>query len=561
MDALFIGNTIAIGKIQYIAQKKTRIPAGHHFLPEKEIQRILQARSTLTTKLEKIHQAALNALSQEDAAIFDMHIMLVNDEIVFQETADYLKAKHCSAEFAVEHIKLKYIESFSKLSDEYFVQRALDIRDVADQLIQTLNNKQNHYCFKEDTIALFDEITASEASNFNDPHIKGVISRKGSLTSHAAIILQSLNLPSVFTDIKAADGLTAIIDPIGNQLIIEPTVAEIAEYQRINHLMMQRRALLNKYADRPTLTADGQPIELAINISSPLEAKNNYHVGVGLFRTEFLYLKKQQEPSESSQVINYCLALSANPDKTTVIRTMDIGGDKQPGYFNVPKENNPFLGLRAIRLCLAREKLFRTQLRALLKASTQGKLAIMFPMISTLEELRTAKKILWEEKIALQKEGVEVSETIEVGIMIETPSAALLADKFAKEVDFFSIGTNDLIQYTMAADRTNETVANLYQTFNPAVLKLIAMSAKAAANQGIWCGVCGEMANDKAGAALLIGLGINELSITQRNILSMRHFISLLHKEKLSELADKALECDSADKVIELIKNNLDLLV
>ena len=560
-NALFIGNTIAIGKIQYITKQKVHIPAGRHFIPDKELERLNQAKRALTAKLEKIREAALSVLSPDEAAIFDMHIMLLNDEVVFQELCDFIKAKHCSAEFAVEHIKIKYIETFSKLADDYFVQRALDIRDVADQMIQCLNDKQNSYSFQEDAILLFDEITASEASSLTDPHIKGVISRKGSLTSHASIILQSLNLPTVFADVKAADGITAIVDPIGKQLIIEPEANETAEYQRINQLMILKRQTLEKYADRPTKTADNYPIELAINISSPLEAKNNYHVGVGLFRTEFLYLKKNQEPSESSQIINYCLALSANPDKTTVIRTMDIGGDKQLSYLDVAKENNPFLGLRAIRLSLAKEQLFRTQLRALLKASTQGKLAIMFPMITTLEELRSAKKMLAEEKNALLNEGVEVAEKIEVGIMIETPAASLIADKLAKEVDFFSIGTNDLIQYTLAVDRTNETVAELYQAFHPAVLKLIAMSAEAAAKQGIWCGVCGEMANDRIGAALLIGLGVNELSLTVHNVLSMRHFISLLRKEKLSELAAKALECDNAGKVSELIKNELDLLV
>jgi phosphotransferase system enzyme I (PtsI) len=358
---------------------------------------------------------------------------------------------------------------------------------------------------------------------------------------------------------KVENGVMVIIDGLEGQVIIDPSEDEIAEYHEKQKQYDKQKAEWAKLVNEKTFSSDNVQVELAANIGTPADVKGvleNGAEGVGLYRTEFLYMGRDQLPTEEEQFSAYKEVLEKMEGKPVVIRTLDIGGDKELPYLNLPKEMNPFLGFRAIRLCLEEQDIFRTQLRALLRASTFGNLKIMFPMIATLEEFRSAKSILLEEKEKLVKEGTEVSDNIEVGIMVEIPSTAVMADTFAKEVDFFSIGTNDLIQYTMAADRMNEQVSYLYQPYSPAILRLVKMVIDAAHKEGKWTGMCGEMAGDPIAIPILLGLGLDEFSMSATSVLPARSQILNLSKEKISVHLDEILQMDTMEDVVKFVEEN-----
>lgn len=457
-----------------------------------------------------------------------------------------------------------FITMFESMDNEYFRERAADIKDIKKRILaHLLGVKVNDpSTIDEQVVIIAEDLTPSDTAQLDRNFVKGFATNIGGRTSHSAIMARSLEIPAVvgtktiLEDVK--DGDMIILDGLEGNVIINPSADQVSHYEEVAKAYEAQKAEWAKLKNEKTVSKDGQHVELAANIGTPNDVEGvlgNGGEAVGLYRTEFLYMGRDNFPTEEEQFEAYKAVLEAMGEKPVVVRTLDIGGDKELPYLHLPKEMNPFLGYRAVRLCLDDTDLFRTQLRALLRASAYGKLRIMFPMIATLNEFRAAKALLLEEKAKLVSEGVTVSDEIEVGMMVEIPSAAVLADQFAKEVDFFSIGTNDLIQYTMAADRMNEKVSYLYQPYNPSILRLVKMVIDAAHKEGKWTGMCGEMAGDQTAIPLLLGLGLDEFSMSATSILPARSLISKLSKAEMAELAAEALNKSTVEEVIELVEN------
>ena len=441
-------------------------------------------------------------------------------------------------------------------------ERAADIRDVSKRVLAHILGVDlpNPSLINESAVIVGNDLTPSDTAQLNKEFVQGFVTNIGGRTSHSAIMSRSLEIAavvgtkSITEEVKQGDMI--IVDGMSGDVIIDPTEDELIAYQNKRERFFEDKKELQKLRDAETVTVDGEHAELAANIGTPDDlygVMENGAEGIGLYRTEFLYMGRDQMPTEDEQFEAYKKVLETMKDKRVVVRTLDIGGDKELPYLNLPKEMNPFLGYRAIRLCLDQQDIFRTQLRALLRASAYGKLNIMFPMVATIKEFRDAKAILLEEKDKLTSEGQEVADDIEVGIMVEIPSTAALADIFAKEVDFFSIGTNDLIQYTMAADRMSERVSYLYQPYNPAILRLVKQVIEASHKEGKWTGMCGEMAGDETAIPLLLGLGLDEFSMSATSILKARRQINGLSKNEMAELANRAINCATQDEVKELV--------
>jgi phosphotransferase system enzyme I (PtsI) len=442
-------------------------------------------------------------------------------------------------------------------------ERAADIRDVTKRVIAHLLGVQipNPSLISEEVVIIAEDLTPSDTAQLNRQFVQGFTTDIGGRTSHSAIMARSMEIPAVVGTKQATssieNGVMVIVDGLDGDVIIDPSSEVIAQYEEKKANYEAQKAEWAKLVNEPTVTKDGQHVELAANIGTPDDVKGVLENGgeaVGLYRTEFLYMGRDQLPTEDEQFDAYKTVLERMEGKPVVVRTLDIGGDKELPYLNLPKEMNPFLGFRAIRLCLEEQDIFRTQLRALLRASSYGNLKIMFPMIATVSEFREAKAILLEEKEKLVANGTQVSDSIEIGMMVEIPSTAVMADQFAKEVDFFSIGTNDLIQYTMAADRMNERVSYLYQPYNPAILRLISMVIDAAHKEGKWAGMCGEMAGDQIAIPLLLGLGLDEFSMSATSILPARTQIKDLSKEQAQSVKEKVLAMSTTEEVVEFVK-------
>ena len=452
---------------------------------------------------------------------------------------------------------------FEMMDDDYFRERAADIKDVSRRLLSNLLGKPlpNPALITEEVVVIADDLTPSDTAQLNKNLVRGFATNIGGRTSHSAIMARSLEIPAVvacktITD-EVQEGDMIILDGIEGIVEINPDEATIEKYKTKRDEYVAYREELKKLVNEKTVTTDGHHVELVANIGGANDlagVKDNGAEGVGLFRTEFLYMESAELPTEERQFEVYKEILESLEGKPVVVRTLDIGGDKEIASIEMPKEMNPFLGVRAIRLCFQREDIFRTQLRALLRASVYGDLRIMFPMIAALGEFRKAKGILMEEKEKLVAEGIEVSDTLQVGIMIEIPAAAILADQFAKEVDFFSIGTNDLIQYTFAADRMSSGVSYLYQPFNPSILRLVKHVIDAAHQEGKWVGMCGEMAGETLAAPLLLGLGLDEFSMSATSVLDQRKLIKNLSKAEMEVLASQAINCGTMEEVVELVK-------
>ncbi|MEJ9314852.1 phosphoenolpyruvate--protein phosphotransferase, partial [Priestia megaterium] len=446
----------------------------------------------------------------------------------------------------------------------YMKERAADIRDVTKRVLAHLLgvNVSNPSLISEEVVIIAEDLTPSDTAQLNRKFVKGFTTDIGGRTSHSAIMARSMEIPAVvgtktvMEDIQ--NGVLVIVDGLDGEVIVDPSEETVKAYEKKAAEYAEQKAEWAKLVNEKTVSADDHHVELAANIGTPEDVKGvleNGGEGVGLYRTEFLYMGREDLPTEEEQFTSYKTVLERMEGKPVVVRTLDIGGDKELPYLNLPKEMNPFLGFRAIRLCLEMQDMFRTQLRALLRASVYGNLKIMFPMIATVDEFRQAKAILLEEKAKLQQEGVQVSEDIEVGMMVEIPSSAVIADLFAKEVDFFSIGTNDLIQYTLAADRMNERVSYLYQPYNPAILRLVNMVIKAAHKEGKWVGMCGEMAGDEIAIPILLGLGLDEFSMSATSILKARSQIRQLSKADIEPHLDTILSMSSTEEVIEFVKS------
>jgi phosphotransferase system enzyme I (PtsI) len=531
---------------------------------EAEIAKLDAALAQSQSELETIKERTLQEMGEKKAEIFASHLLILNDPELIDPVKDKIRNEQVNAEFALDETASQFIAMFENMKSEYLQERAADMRDVTKRVLNHLLGLKfmSPAEISEETIVLAEDLTPSDTAQLNRKYVKGFATNIGGRTSHSAIMARSLEIPAVVgtKDVlsQAKSGDLIIVDGLDGAVFVNPSDEVVAEYRQKLQAYEKQREEWRKLRDEATVSTDGVHVELAANIGTPNDVAGvleNGGEGVGLYRTEFLYMGRDKLPSEDVQYNAYKTVLEKMEGKPVVVRTLDIGGDKELPYLDLPKEMNPFLGFRAVRLCLDRQDIFRTQLRALLRASVHGNLRIMFPMIATLGEFREAKAILLEEKAKLASEGVEVSEEIQLGIMVEIPSTAVLADQFAKEVDFFSIGTNDLIQYTMAADRMNERVSYLYQPYNPSILRLIKMVIDAAHANGRWAGMCGEMAGDATAIPLLLGLGLDEFSMSATSILPARSQISKLSRADMEKLAAQALDMQTAEEVVALVQS------
>jgi phosphotransferase system enzyme I (PtsI) len=554
---------IAIGKVYKFQQAEFSIEKQNISSVEKELEKLKSAIDHSERELEIIRDKTKETIDEEHAAVFDAHIQILKDPSIIDEVEKIVKEQRVNVEYAFHEVTNNYINMFESMEDEYMKERAADIKDVKKRVISHILDVKicDPSLIDEEVIVIAHDLTPSDTAQLNKKYVLGFATNIGGRTSHSAIMACSLEIPAVvgtktlLEEVK--DGELLIVDGINGHVILNPSEDELKEYKEKAKKYEEQKNMLKKFVDKKTRTMDGYEVELGSNIGSPNDLDgviSNGAEGIGLYRTEFLYMGKDHFPTEDEQFKAYKEVLEKMGDKPVVIRTLDIGGDKELSYMEMPKELNPFLGHRAIRLCLEKVDLFKTQLRALLRASAYGNLKIMFPMIATINDFKRAKEVLIGVKEEMIKEGIKISDNIEVGIMVEIPSTAILADQFAKEVDFFSIGTNDLIQYTFAADRMNEKVSYLYQPYNPSLLRLIKMVIDAAHKEGKWAGMCGEMAGSQLAIPLLLGLGLDEFSMSATKVLESRYLISKLNKKHTHDLVSKALQMNNNEDVVKLVE-------
>ena len=533
-----------------------------------EVARFKKVVEESTKELEKVRDKAKESLGPEEAQVFDAHLLFLSDPEFTGAIETEIKDQKINAEAALDETAQKFITIFEGMTDNAYMQeRAADVRDVSKRLMAHLLGKKlpDPAAIDHEVVVVAYDLTPSDTAQLNKKYVKGFVTDVGGRTAHSAIMARSLEIPAVVgtetitKDVK--DGDMLIADGLDGDAIINPTDAQIEEYTKKGEAFAKQKEEWKKLKNEPSVTANGKKFIIAANIGTPNDmkgVKENGAEAIGLYRTEFLYMDSKDFPSEEAQFDAYKKVIEDMDGKQTIIRTCDIGGDKHLDYWDLPEEMNPFLGVRAIRLSMQYKDIFRTQLRALLRASAYGPLGIMFPMIGTLGELREAKQILAEEKDKLAKEDVKIGDDLQVGMMIEVPAAAVLADQFAKEVDFFSIGTNDLIQYTMAADRGNDNVSYLYQPYNPSVLRLIKHTIDGAHENGIWCGMCGEAAGDDIMFPILLSMGLDEYSMSATSILRIRSLMKKINTDDIKELANKAcFVSETADENKKLVEETM----
>ena len=565
LQGIAASDGIAIAKVYTLTEPDLSFTKISVEDTDKEISRLEEALVVSTKEIELIKETALKNLGEEEAQVFEAHLMVLSDPELVGQVKDAITSQKVNAEHALKEVSDMFISIFAGMEDNpYMQERAADIRDVSKRILANLLGVKipSPATIKDEVVVVAGDLTPSDTAQLNRKYVKAFVTDIGGRTSHSAIMARSLEIPAIVGTKEitslAKDGDLIIIDGLSGDVFLNPSEEVVTEYRAKAEAFAAQQAEWEKLKDADTFTKDGHQVELAANIGTPKDLEGVIHngaEGVGLYRTEFLYMDSHDMPTEEDQFEAYKAVLEGMNGKPVVVRTMDIGGDKELPYLPLPHEMNPFLGYRAIRISLNEPEMFRTQLRALLRASVYGKLRIMFPMIATLNDFRGAKALLLEEKAKLVAEGVAVSDDIQVGIMIEIPAAAVLAHQFAKEVDFFSIGTNDLIQYTMAADRMNERVSYLYQPYNPSILTLIKHVIDSAHKEGKWAGMCGEMAGDQTAVPLLVGLGLDEFSMSASSVLKTRSLISKLTLEDMKALADKAInECATVQEVEALVE-------
>lgn len=534
--------------------------------PAEEIEKFNAALEKTKTDIEGVKERAAVRLSEEELAVFDAHLMMAGDPEFAAQIIGMIENDKVNAEYAADTVANQMVAMFESMDNDYFRERAADIKDVTYRLKCNLLGLTipDLSAINEDSIIVAYDLTPSDTAQLNE-FVKGFATSIGGKTSHSAIMANSLEIPAVVGcgDILSAvnHGDTLVLDALDGEVFVNPDEETIKKYEEKAKAYAEEKEALKVLVNAKSITKDGHQVELAGNIGGFKDVEGvlkNGGEGVGLFRTEFLYMDNDHFPTEDEQFEAYKSVLEGMQGRRVVVRTLDIGGDKKLSYFTFPEEMNPFLGYRAIRLCLDRTDIFRTQLRALIRASVYGRLCIMFPMIATVKEFRDAKAIFNEEKAKLIAEGVQVSDNIEVGMMVEIPAAAVNADNFAKEADFFSIGTNDLIQYSMAADRMSEHVSYLYQPYNPSVLRLIKMTIDGAHKEGKWAGMCGAMAGEPYAVPLLLGMGLDEFSMSATQILKARKMVTSLDKNEAAKLAEEALKQATAEDVLALVKKAVD---
>ncbi len=557
---------IAIGKVFKLESPVISVANTLKGSVEEEKTRFTSALEKTVSDINLVKERASANLSEDELAIFDAHLMMAQDPEYASQIVDMIGEGN-SADYSCKTVSDNMIAMFESMDNDYFRERAADIKDVSYRLLCNILGLQipDLTAINEEVIIVAHDLTPSDTASLNKTYTLGFCTAVGGRTSHSAIMARSLEIPAVVGTGNILEscnnGDMMILDAIDGLAIINPDEEELVAYKAKREAFLAEKEALKVLVHQKSVTVDGHEVELAGNIGGPNDVEgvlNNGGEGVGLFRTEFLYMNSTVDfPTEEEQFEAYKAVLEGMKGKKVVVRTLDIGGDKKLDYFSFPEEMNPFLGYRAIRFCLDRTDVFRTQLRALIRASVYGRLCIMFPMIATIQEFLDAKAIFEEEKAKLVSEGVAVADKIEVGMMVEIPASAVLADQFAKHADFFSIGTNDLIQYSMAADRMSEKVSYLYQPLNPSILRLVKMTIEGAHKNGKWVGMCGEMAGDAMAAPLLLGLGLDEFSMSATSILRARKIINGLSYEEMKELSAKAVECETEAQVSELVKNAL----
>ena len=532
--------------------------------PEAEEARFLAALDKTRQQILEIQKRLHDKIGAKQSLIFDAHLLVLEDPAVLEEVNRKIREEKLSSEYALYNATEKYAEALSAVDDSYLSERAADIRDVIQRVLGNLTGQSKQYGLKDLTepcIIVANDLTPSDTANLDSEKVLGFITEIGSKTSHTAILARSLQIPAVLGlgkdihELKA--GQSILLDGFNGFVVISPSDQLLFEYGQLVKRQNTIETSLQKIRTEPAKTLDNHSITLSANIERATDVQavlKSGATGVGLFRTEFLFINRTDLPDEEEQFQSYKKVSEALNPEPVIIRTLDLGGDKLLSHVNVSAEINPFLGWRAIRLCLQEKDLFRTQLRAILRASAFGNLKIMYPMISGIDELDEANNLLEECQQELRVKGEKFSEKIEIGVMIETPSAAMISDKLAKRVHFFSIGTNDLIQYALAVDRLNEKIAHLYEPTHPGILRLIKTTVDAGKENGIWTGVCGEMASDLSMVPLLIGLGVEELSVASSMVPRVKMLIRNINVTQAKELADFALSSDSPKEILRRAK-------
>ena len=538
-----VSDGVAIGKLYHYQRQQVSIKRQHVSDVEKEIARYEDAKEKAILELQNLYEQTMKDFSESDAMIFEIHKMMLEDADFNSSVADIIRKDQINAEFAVGVTADQFSNMFSSMDDEYMKERAKDVSDISERVLKILSNSDHAIIQTKDPVILIaDDLLPSETVQLEKDKLLGFVTMHGSSNSHTAILARTMNLPAVIrigeNDLADFHGCDAIIDGFDGVVYVSPDDATIRRMTRKKLDMERQEEEMRQMIGTPSITADGQKVEIYANIGHLADAGSalaNDAEGVGLFRSEFIYLERNDYPTEEEQFSIYQSVAEKMKGKKVVIRTLDIGADKQASYFGIPKEENPAMGYRAIRICLDRTEIFKTQLRAIYRASAFGNLAIMFPMIISLEEVRQIKQIIQQVKQELTEQNIPFSEEIEIGIMIETPASALITDQLAKEVDFFSVGTNDLTQYTLAIDRQNPMLDNIYNPHHKAILRLLKIIADNAHKNGIWVGICGELASDLSLTEIFLALGIDELSVAPASILKLRKKVTELDIKKSRE--------------------------
>ena len=555
-------NGISIAKIFELKEVNVEITNEKITDVDAELKLLDIAVINVIKEIENIKEKAEKSLGAEEAAVFDAHIQVVSDPALKDAIKKIIDDDKLNIIRATKQATDSFAAMFESMDNAYMKERAADVKDVAKRLINNLAGVESIdvSAINEEVIIVAVDLTPSETALLNKRFVKGFLTNIGGRTSHAAIMARSLEIPAVLglknITSKVKSGDIIAMDGDSGEVLINPSPSEIKDFKNKADLLIKEQKENLKFKGKESVTADGHSVELAANIGSPKDvegANENDAEGVGLFRSEFLYMDAKDWPTEEEQMKSYTEVLKGMNGKRVVVRTLDIGGDKTLTYYKFPEEMNPFLGYRAIRLCLDQKDVFKTQLRALLRSSVHGKLAIMFPMIATINEFLEAKKVLKIAEKELTKEGITFAKDIEVGMMVEIPAAAILSRQFAKHADFFSIGTNDLMQYTMAADRMSEKVSYLYQPLNPSILNMINMTIEGAHAEGKWVGMCGELAGNKNAIPLLVGMGLDEFSMSASSVLGARRQISTIDLTKAKNMVKKALESQTQQEVQKLV--------
>lgn len=552
---------VAIAKAYKLEQPVVVIEKRTDVDTAKEVEKLEAALAKTVTDIEGVKERAAKRLKPEELEVFNAHLMMASDPELTGQMKSMIENDGVNAEYAADEVSKMMVAMFESMDNDYFRERAADIKDVTFRLKCNLLGLEipDLGAISEPAVIVAHDLTPSDTAQLNE-FVKGFVTAIGGKTSHSAIMANSLEIPAVVgtTGILEAvnTGDMIAMDALDGEVFINPDEETIAGLEKKSVAYQEEKKALKVLVNAKSITTDGHEVELAGNIGNAkdaLQVMKNGGEGVGLFRTEFLYMDNDHFPTEEEQFEVYKEVLETMQGRKVVVRTLDIGGDKTLSYFTFPEEMNPFLGYRAIRLCLDQPEIFKTQLRALCRASVYGKLCIMFPMIATVNEFKQAKAIFEECKAELIAAGTPVADDIQVGMMVEIPAAAVLADEFSKYADFFSIGTNDLIQYSMAADRMSEKVSYLYQPYNPAILRLVNMTIQGAHKNGKWVGMCGAMAGEPSAVPILLGLGLDEFSMSATQILKARKIVNGLSYEEMKKVAANCLNMDSAQEVLDYV--------